>query len=190
MKLIDKYKGSGVEPIGEGTFPARISQVLDLGRQKNEYEGRETNKPTLWITFELPTETINVDGVDKPRWLSSEFTKSTNDKAKLFKVVKAVDDNELKEFSDLLGKGLLVVIGTTKGGKDKFAGATALPKGMAVAQLANKPVYFDIENPDFDIFNKLPKFLQDKITGSSDWKFEETVGIPSHGGQPDDEPPF
>jgi len=166
MSLVEDFKGGGgFGRIGEGTFPARIVQVIDLGLQENEYKGETSIKEMLWVTFELPTEQIVVDGAEKPRWLSSQFTKSTNEKSNLYRVVMAAHP-EADTWKDLLGKPLLIEVGTTSGGKDKWTGATPLPKGMGVAELSNPPRYFDIEKPDLDLLNSLPDFLRDMITGS------------------------
>lgn len=171
MGLMDKYAGSAADRgrIGEGTFPARIAQIIDLGRQHDEYQGEKSIKNKLWITFEFPTETIKIEGVDKPRWLSCEFTRSTNEKAKLYSVIKAANINA-GSFTDLLGMPLLVGVGTTSGGKDKYTSAMPLPKGMEVAPLANAPVWFDMECPDQSLLEKFPNFLQEKIENSLDWK--------------------
>ena len=173
MTLLDKFKGGGASSrIGEGTFPARIVQIIDVGTQTDEWKGEKKHINKLWITFELPTETIVVDGEEKPRWLGSEFTKSTNEKARLTKVINACN-KEASTFNDLLGKPLLVEVGTTSGGKDKWVGASQVPRGMGVAEAENKLVYFDIENPDTDILNSLPDFLVDKIKAAPEFKFEE-----------------
>lgn len=173
MGIVNDFKGGGdFGRIGEGTFPARVVQVIDLGRQEGEYQGVPTCKPTLWITFELPTETITIDGVEKPRWLSKEFTKSTNEKAWLMKLMTGLytsdEIDDVETFEDFLGRPLLVEVGTTSGGKDKLVGCTKLVAGMKVAELYNDTKYFDIESPNTDVFESLPDFLQEKIKESPD----------------------
>ena len=169
MSLLEKYKGSGTQSrIGEGTFPARIVQIIDLGTQEDEWKGEVKHINKLWITFELPTETMVIDGEEKPRWLGSEFTKSTNEKARLTKVINAAD-KEASSFEDLLDKPLLVEVGTTSGGKDKWIGASALPRGMAVAEAANPIRYFDMDAPNEDVLNALPDFLQEKIRSAPEY---------------------
>jgi len=198
MGLIDKYKGGeSFGRIGEGAFPARIVQVFYMGIQEG-FEGKDTNK--IWLTFELPTEMIETQKGTQPRWLSSEFTKSTNEKSKLYKVVKAVDDGKLEDFQDLLGKELLVEVGSTSGGKDKFINATRLPRGMEVLDLHSPLKFFDDENPDWEVLAEMPQFLRENIMKSKTWKHGDKMpikkdGFPAQGGMPsdspfDDEPPF
>ena len=176
MSIMDKYKTAGGGDngrIGDGTFPARIVQILDLGKQEDEWKGEVKVRDKLWITFEFPTETITYDDkegktITRPRWLSGEFTKSTGDKAKLTPIIKATNP-EAASFEDLLGCALLVEVGTTSGGKDKYASAMALPKGMTVAELDNETKYFDMNNPDSEVFDSLPDFLKEKIQSSPDF---------------------
>jgi len=177
MALVDKYakSGGGFPPIGQGTYPARIVQILDLGTQEDEYKGEKKLHQKLWITFELPDEIINVKGEDKPRWLSSEFTKSTNEKSRLYKVIQAVAP-DAEDWTDLMDKGLLVQVGVTSGGKDKFIGAMPAPKGMEVNPLVNPQKYFSMEGDGFDadLVEGLPNFLQEKIKLSPEYR----AGVP------------
>jgi len=169
MSLLEKYKGGSVQSrIGEGTFPARIVQIIDLGTQEDEWKGEVKHINKLWITFELPTETMVIDGEERPRWLGSEFTKSTNEKARLTKVINATD-KDASSFADLLDKPLLVEVGTTSGGKDKWIGASALPRGMKVEEAANPISYFDMDAPDDEVLNSLPDFLQEKIRSAPEF---------------------
>ena len=174
MALVDDFKGSDIARIGEGSYPARIAQMLDLGKQEDEYKGETSVRDKLWITFELPTETITIDGKEKPRWLSREFTKSFNERSLLTKVLNAAFDADeipnVQSFKEFLGREMLIEVGTTSGGKDKWIGAMKLPKGMSVAPLQNKGVYFDMDCPDMELLNSLPDFLQDKITSSESYK--------------------
>jgi len=167
MGILDDFKGKDFERIGDGTYPARIVNVIDLGEQENTFEGETKIQDKVWIEFELPTETITIDGTDKPRWLGKEFTKSTNKNALLMKVLNALytpkELEEVESFKDLVGKALLIEIGETAGGKDKWIGSSKLMKGMTVPELVNTPKYFDLENPDQEVFDSLPNFLQDKI---------------------------
>jgi len=173
MALVDDFKGSDIPRIGEGSYPARIVQVLDLGKQEDDYKGKVTVRDKIWITFELPTETITIDNEEKPRWISKDFTKSFGEKALLTKVLNAAFDTsevpEIESFKEFLGREMLIEIGSTSTGKDKWIGAMKLPKGMSVAPLANNTVYFDMDNPDADVLNSLPDFLQEKITSSESY---------------------
>jgi len=169
MALVDDFKSSGGNfgRIGEGTFPARITQIIDLGMQENTYEGDTKVQHKIWMTFELPTETIEIDGEQKPRWLSKEFTMSTSDKALLMRVLNAIFTKDelakVESMEECLGKALLVEVGTTSGGKDKWINSSRMIGGMTVADLSQKPGYYWLDNPDHNIFDSLPDFLKEKI---------------------------
>jgi len=197
MSLIDKYKGNTMkkERIGEGTYPARIVQIIRLGDQrifhyqtgKPELNKRGEQKilPKLWVTFELPTETIEIDGEDKPRWISKEYTESTHETAAFYSVVMAADKNA-PDLESLLGKAVMVTIGTTSGGKDKVTQVAPLMKGVKVDDLANPTLYYDIDDHDQDVYEKLPEFLRDKIDASE----QRSSSPATFEGDGLDEPPF
>jgi len=168
------------------TYPARIVQVIDMGKQyKTNYkngnqlyrdsDGNETEEdtgnpivqPKAWITFELPTETIEIEGEDRPRWASKEFVISTHEKSALTKVIKACGN--VKALRELLGKPCMISTDMTSGGKSKIKDVTSLMKGLSVPELSKEPVLFDLDNPDVDVFNSLPQFLKTKITESVDF---------------------
>ena len=65
---VKETKGGGGAPIEPGAYPARCVGVVDLGIQHNDFNNKDQEKVRL--IFELPTERVQVDGEDKPRWLS------------------------------------------------------------------------------------------------------------------------
>ena len=164
-KLLDKYKSGGGKkfpPVGAGTYPARIAQIIDLGLQKDSYQGEESVKPKLFITFELPTKKIEIDGEMKPRWISREYTKSTHEMSALTSVIMAVCP-DASSFEDLLGKPCLIQTGLTSGGNDKIISVAPEMEGMVTPPLANGTVFYDLEHPSQAIYDNLPRFLQEKI---------------------------
>lgn len=169
-------KSTGYPVIEEGTYPARVVGLIDLGvHDKLDYK---TNEPVVkngvvqknrkvFITFELPTERIDVEEVSKPRWVSKEYTLSFFEKSVLSQLIKAcVGSNEIKVLDELIGKSLLINIGITSGGKNKVTGASPVMKGMEVGALENPSQVFDMDNPDMAVWERLPQFLQDKIKES------------------------
>jgi len=164
MTLLKKFAGSGKKfpAISPGTYPARIAQIIDLGVQEDTYEGETKENPKLWVTFELPTETINIDGEDKPRWISREFTKSTSERALLTKLIMVVNE-DAESLDDLLGKALFLETGLTSGGNAKCTGYAKPMKGFTVPELSKEAELFDLDNPNQAVYDKLPDFLKEKI---------------------------
>lgn len=167
--------------VEDGTYPARIVQLINLGRQVKtnwktgevetyEDSGQPVVQPKVWITSELPTETIDYDGEDAPRWYSKEVTISAHEKAALPQIMAAcgVDSGDI---TDMLGQPHLVTIGTTQSGKAKITGYSKPMKGMEVPDIHNKEkmLVFDPYEPDMDIWDTLPRFIREKIESAVDY---------------------
>jgi hypothetical protein len=186
--------------VADGSYPARVAQIIDIGRQqetawvggkavpqyyivgddgkavKNDEgyakkSGKESSmpciQPKVFVTFELPTETIEIEGEDRPRWQSKEYN-ITNSGA-LIKMVKALNP-EASKISDIAGSPCMISIGSTESGNAKIASVSPMMKGLEVAELANDPVVFDMDNPDLEVFNKLPEFLRNKIKAAKNFE--------------------
>lgn len=170
--------------IGEGTFPARMVQVIDLGKQvKTDWQtqqpvlnddGEEIIQNVVFITFELPTETVTIDDEEKPRWLGKEYTLSWHPKSNLTSVVEALKSTQkdAESLTDLLGAPCMVQVGTTSGGKDKITNVSPPMKGFAVPELENPTKALDLDQGDTETFESLPQFIKDKITNGVN--FSET----------------
>jgi len=166
------------ERIEDGTYVARIAQLIDLGVQEDEYEGERKVGHKIFVTFEFPTETINIDGEEKPRWLGKEFNVSIHEKSTLTKLVQSADPEgkftvKGRNLKGLMGLPLMITVGSTKTGNAKVSTVARLMKGMSVAELAKDPVFFDLDGKDLDTFEIFPQWIKDKITNSID--FEDTL---------------
>ena len=160
--------------VGEGSYPARITQIIDLGYQvqtdwqtgeeKTWDDGSVMKKPEVFITYELPTETITVDEEEKPRWLSKTYILSNHEKAALTGVMNAAKV-ESTNVADLLDKPVGITVGTTSGGKDKITAVAPMMAGVDVAPLAKTATVFDLDNPNMEVYGKLPNFIKEKLEG-------------------------
>lgn len=164
--------------VEDGAYSARIVQIIDFGLQKETdwktgevktYEdGNEMIKHKVWINFELPDETIEIDGEDKPRWYGKEYTVSAHEKSALYALLKAVDSKGTatdggRNVKGLLGLPAMVTIGSTSSGKAKISGVSAVPKGMQVGALVNDEFFLDLDSTDVETFNKLPNWMKKTI---------------------------
>lgn len=168
-----------------GTYPARIVRVLDLGLQPQQpYQGQE-KKPAhvINVTYEL-VDVFMVDDEgndleDKPRWISEDFPLNSlsSDLAKSTKRSNAIDPkNEFEgDWSQYLGLPCLV---TTRNYKKKDGSlgdgvsnvsAVRSKDAAKMEELKNPAVFFDLSNPDLEIFNKLPKWMQEKIQSNLEY---------------------
>lgn len=175
--------------VEDGAYSARIVQLVDFGKQIEtdwqtgepkvyEDSGEPIVKHKLWINYEFPTETIEINGEVKPRWYGKEYTLSDHEKSSLYALVKAADPkgdatNDGTNLQGLLGLPVMVTIGSTRSNKAKVASVSAIPKGMVVDALSNPESSFDLDSGDLEMFKALPQWMQDRITSSID--FDKTV---------------
>lgn len=177
-------KGSDVEPIEAGSYPARVYQMIEMGTVAG-YLGQLQNK--VRIGFELPTELHVFDEKkgEQPRVISQDYTLSFNEKAKLRKVIEACDpkalgtdeDGFMEEFDveTLIGKPLLITIAQKpkKDGSGNYAfidNCTRLPKGMSCPAPINPPQVLSYDKWNEEAFEKLPDFIREKIESAEEYK--------------------
>ena len=186
--------------VEDGTYPARIVQLIMLGSQlqtdwqtgeaKEDDNGNVIYKDEIWITFEFPTERVKYkndedEEVDRPRWQSKTYVMSMHKKANFLHLLDAIaPDGE--GLNDLINQPGIITVGSTSGGKAKITGVSAPMKGMEVGELENPVQIYDLDEPDEEIFDGLPEFLQEKIKNRQ-------VADPDHGAtidEPADGDPF
>jgi len=182
LNITQTQKENTFKPIDAGTHKARLISIVDLGSQPYEYQGVEKTRPRIFLTFELPDETITVDGVEKPMVISSEFTMSLSDKGYLKPVIEGLLGRKITpaeqanfssdEFEKLIGTPcMLSVVHNEKEGKTYANIATVSPlmKGLEVPAQVNPSVIYDVAEKESDKFKALPEFLQNKIKLSVEW---------------------
>lgn len=195
LKLRHKEK-SVAPPLENGVYFAVCVGVIDLGHQYSPTFKTSTEK--LMFMFEIPSERIEVDGEDKPRWISQEYTNSDSPKAKLPSVLSAwlgreLSKDDLKEFDTrtMLGRAatLQVLQSPNKKGEiyANIAAITGLPKGIPAPQPENELMIFDMDSPDEKVLEKLPEWIQKKIKASDEYADshvgEEILDIDTETGE-------
>lgn len=199
---IKKKSGSSVPPMDAGTYPAVCVGIVDLGEQYSETFKKYSDK--LLVIWEIPSQTIEIDGEDKPRWLSKDFSASLNEKSNLYQTLvswrgKAFTENELTEdengfmqFSvlDMLGTGcFLQVIVEEKDGNsyNRITSVISLPAGMSAPTTETPLIAFDMDAWDDEVFNSLPVWIQDRIKKSTQYQKlhvpTDPVDVDTSGGQ-------
>lgn len=173
------------ENIKPGTYPARVVQLIDFGLQPQRPFKGQDKKPAyeLGITYELVDEFMkDEDGndiEDKPRWISETLPVHplVADKAKSTQRYTTFDPNlELGgDFSSMLGKPCNVTIINNKSGDkvyDNVATISAMRERDAAKcpELKNPAKMFDLDNPDMEVFNAFPKWIQEKISSNLGFK--------------------
>lgn len=189
MAIIAKSSGNGdgvaYSPIPAGNYVARCYSMIEIGTLNEVILGNEKRVHKIRITFELPTElkVFNAEKGEQPCVISKEFTLSMNEKSNLRAFLtawrgKAFTEDEAYAFdvTKLLGVSCLLNIIHKQGRKDpsktfdEIASATPLPKGMVCPPQVNPTFEFSHSEWDWEKFNSLPNFLQEKIKQSEEFK--------------------
>ena len=175
MKIKDRAKPK-VPPVEAGVYMAVCIGFVDLGEQySDKFKNYSYKGMYIW---ELPGETIEIDGEQKPRQLSKEFTISASNKSNLRKFIetwnsRSYSDEDFMEFDvfEQVGKPcqLNVVLNETK----EYANVDNLmpiPKGFPAPTTTTEHIKWDMDAWDDAIFNKLPEWIQEKIKKSTQYQ--------------------
>lgn len=179
---------STAEVLEEGMYNARIVQIIDIGQQAHVPNPKiKTPKDQFKfvLKFELSDEfMLNEDGTpneQKPRWFDFEVAYTPDgymhEKSILLKLWNAVGATEETELKDLIGRPIGVMLskyirktGAKAGTEANKVSAVIKLKEKDAAKLpplVNPTLFFDLAEPDLEIFNTLPSgnqyALKDKI---------------------------
>ena len=205
-ELPSTNSGHRQEPLDAGTYPARLVQIIDLGLQKQSpYKGEE--KPPcneLYTTYELLDEfCVDEDGnveEDRPRWVSERypFHSLEADRARSTHRYMALDPDEEHEgdWTQLVATPCMINLTATEGkGKNankvfnNIDGVSSMRTKDAdkAEPLKNDPKIFSLDEPDMEIFMKLPKFLQDIIKDNLDYEGSDLEKAIANYKEPEEE---
>lgn len=190
---LKRKKVAKIPPVPGGTYLALCVGVVDIGEQYQQNFKNYQNK--LMLIFEIPDETVVVDGEEKPRWLSKEYTASLNEKSALYKHLvswraKPFTEDELAEDGDgfdvrsMLGQAcmLTVIVKDVEGGQyNRIENISALPKGIPAPRTESDLLAFDMETREQDVFDALPEWIRNKIRKSTEYAGkppEEALDLP------------
>ncbi len=176
--------GQDFEPLSEGIHHAVCSRIYDLGTQHSELFKTDAHK--ILITWEVPGETIEIDGEDVPRIISREYTLSLSKKSNLRPDLEAwrgkqFNEKELQGFNveKLLGANCQLQIVHVKK-EDKTYGnisaIMALPRGTKVLKPFNGAEAYKIEN-GLNFPSNTPEWIKKKIANSKESKSIELGGM-------------
>ena len=185
MSLDARDSGGGdFEPLSENIHHAVCSRIYDLGTQYSEMFKSEAHK--ILITWEVPGETIEIDGEDVPRIISREYTLSLSKKSNLRPDLEAwrgkqFNEEELKGFNveRLLGANCqLQIVHVKKEDRTygNIAAIMALPKGIKKLKPFNGTESYKIED-GLHFPPSTPEWIKKKIANSKEHKSIELGGM-------------
>lgn len=162
-------------PIEAGAYIARCVQIIDLGDQYNDMSQKYVRKTML--TFEIPSERVEIDGKSKPRLMSKTYTLSLNEKATLRKDLESWYGALDFPFDIRRVMGLPCTINIvskkSKNGNDySVIGSIGRPmKGIPVPEQETESLVYDIDSDDaIESVEKLPEWIQKTIKESPSFK--------------------
>lgn len=171
------------ELVPSGVHRAVCYSMVHIGTIKESYLGEEKEINKVRITWELSDELriFKPENGEQPMVISKEFTLSMHEKASLRKTLeqwrgKAFTEQEAKNFdvTALLSVPcqLNVVHKESKTGAvyAEISGVMPLGKGTEKPTQINPTFIFDYDPFDQTKFDSLPKFLQEKIITSKEFK--------------------
>lgn len=177
MKIKDRAKPK-LPPVEPGVYMAICTGIIDLGEQYSEKFKTYANK--ILFVWELVGETVEVDGEQKPRQLSKEFSISSSKKSNLRGFIsswngKTYSDDEFAdlEIFDQIGKAcqLQVVLNET-GEYANVDNLMQIPKGFPIPKSESTPILWDMDKWNEEVFATIPEWIQEKIKASTQFQKE------------------
>lgn len=160
---------------------ARLVGIVDLGMQPGyEYKGEQVDAHfQVMFTYEFP-ESLMQDEEARPHWMSedmknSDYFESKKKASKMMKRVYAMDptgekSNNGKNIKPLLGSPCMVSVDYNDRGYLNVIDVTGAPGGGAnVGELKNPTFFCTFDEPNIEVYLRLPKFKQDKIKAALDF---------------------
>lgn len=179
MAIIASNTGGGGDfsPTPQGTHLAICNMVVDLGKQKGEYQGVPNIKHKVYVRWELPHERLtwtDRDGVEKegPRVVSKTYTLSLHENSAMRADLVGwrgrnftAEEEVAFDVANLLAKPCMVTVVHKQTGEKTFANVTAVsgvPKGIdKPTKTECDPILYDPDN--VGTWDNLPEWLQKKI---------------------------
>lgn len=189
MSVLMPPESGNFEQPPQGSEIGVCVRVIDLGTQRNEYQGEVSFKHQLLISWETP-EARMADG--RPFMISNWYTFSSHPKSSLRQDLEAwrgaaFKKGEIEQFdvSKLLGVGCLLGIIHTDTGRARINSIMRMPRGTATPPPFNELICFSLADRPFDheAFGKLGARMQDRIKLSPEYK------AAVEGRDPHEEPP-
>jgi hypothetical protein len=180
--------GGNFKRVPSGVHIGRCYSLIDLGTQLSSGQYGEKLQHKIRVAWELFGEdeegkplTVEFDGKEMPMTISKSYTLSLSEKASLRKDLQSwrgreFTDEEAKGFdiSKLVGAYCMVNVTTSEtNGKtySNVANLTPLPTALKASKPAgiHETVMFDLDNPDWALFDSFHDKLKDAIKRSPEF---------------------
>lgn len=176
--MVSDTGGGDFKLVPQGTHIAVCFLVADIGLQETSFG----TKRKVILGWELPEETVMIEGEEKPMIIYQNYTASLSEKANLRQDLeswrgRAFTQEELAGFDlfNVLGHPCMVSVIHNESQGKTFAnvkGVTSLPKGMNKPKPSRTVKYSD---DDMDQFGELPEWIQKKIHAQAEPQHKQAV---------------
>ncbi len=195
MKVKETSGGGDFTPAPAGLHRAVCVNYIDLGEQEQEFNGEKSRKQQVVVTWEIPDETIEIEGETKPQVVCKFYTKSLHEKATLRHDLEGWRSREFTpdelagfDLDNILGKPCQVNIipYTKKNGQKstKVASVMPLSKGMEKPEPSIEPWRYSIEEDGYNFPTQLSDGFKKIIEKSSEMKVVNDLPGNPYGDQP------
>lgn len=163
------------ELIPKGTHRAVCVSIVDLWSEKASYKGREKLVRKVRLTFELPDQLIEIDGVKKPKVIGKKYTFSMTEKAILYQDITSwFGEAPSRDFdlAECLGRPALLQVIHQKNKSDpsiSYAWINTIIETKEKVEPQSELLLLDLGNFDQSVFIKLPEWMQDVILASPEY---------------------
>ncbi len=195
MKLKDKVRPA-IPPMEGGVYMAVCVTVADLGDQYSE-KFKNTHRKVVF-SFDIPSETVEVDGEVKSRQLSKRCTFSVSKRGTLNKMLNAwlnanMSEQDLAELDlfDFAGKACQIRVTVSEdGAHNNVEDVMALPNGMPAPMTDTPIITYDIDEDGFsgEKWEALPGWMRDTIEKSEQYQQnppDKPLDMPAEQTQPE-----
>ena len=195
MKFKDKARPEK-PPVGAGVYMGGSVTVGALGDQYSE-KFKNTQRKVVF-SFDIPSETVEMDGETRPRQLSKRCTFSVSKRGTLNKMLNAwlnanMSEQDLAELDlfDFAGKACQIRVTVSEdGAHNNVEDVMALSKGMPVPTTDTPIITYDLDKDGFsgEKWDALPQWLQDAIKKSEQYQKnppDKPLDMPAEQTQPE-----
>lgn len=172
--------GRDFKKVPQGCHFAICNMVVDLGVQRTEYQGEVKKVHQIYLRWEVPDErvTYEKDGrqVEGPQSIGATYTLSMSPKANLRKIIENwtgktfPEKNAEFDVTQLAGTCCQIMVTHKTGNGKVYANVTGVmgiskdqKQRAATAKSEVGVVVYDLETDDPAMFDKLPKWLKEKL---------------------------
>ncbi len=191
--------GGDYELVPAGVYLARCYQMIDLGTQKvvsKQFGTKNVRQVMLYweILQDDDGKPVFMEDGKRVSSISKTYTLSMHKKSGLRKDLDAwrgqpFTDAEADGFdiTKLLGVFCKIQVVHNQSGDRTYANVSTIMNTKKTAKGVNDLVGFSIEDPEMEVYESLPEWLQNKIAEAKEWS-DDTHVDPDSDPEASDEP--